>query len=244
MPELNNLYVDTHFHIDKYKDHKELYKYINYNKIFTICVTNSIEEYVSCKDSYKETKYVKFALGYNPNVIYKDKFDMDLFRKNISNVKIIGEIGLDFSNKSMANKLYQMEVLEKIFGYTYNKNKIYSIHCYKAHDELYEILKSYKIEKFIMHWFNGTKEDLVKFIKLGAYFSINVSMLKNKELKDIIQNIPKNKLLFESDGPYTKFKSQKYKPNDIYDIYEYISKEMKIENFIELININIKELFK
>ena len=39
------------------------------------------------------------------------------------------------------------------------------------------------------------------FIHLGCYFSVNASMVKNM---DVVNAIPKDRLLIESDGPYSK----------------------------------------
>ena len=50
--------IDTHFHLDFYKDHKEIYKKINELKQYTICVTNSPEVYEECQRIYFNTKYV------------------------------------------------------------------------------------------------------------------------------------------------------------------------------------------
>jgi len=33
--------IDTHFHLDFYRDHKYWYDYINQNRQYTLCVTNT-----------------------------------------------------------------------------------------------------------------------------------------------------------------------------------------------------------
>ena len=55
--------------------------------------------------------------------------------------------------------------------------------------------------------FSGNKEQLRKLIDLGCYFSINTSMLNDK-----IFLIPKDRILMESDGPFTKVNGKKYQP--------------------------------
>lgn len=70
--------IDTHFHLDFYRDHKYWYDYINQNRQYTLCVTNSPGVYHSCKRLYPETKYLKFALGFNPKSIVFEKFDKRL----------------------------------------------------------------------------------------------------------------------------------------------------------------------
>ena len=58
--------IDTHYHLDYYKNHKELYDSINELKQYTLCVTNSPGVFVSCKKIYEETTYLKFAMGFHP----------------------------------------------------------------------------------------------------------------------------------------------------------------------------------
>ena len=58
--------IDTHFHLDYYKNHEQVYKGINEKKQYTLCMTNSPGIYLSCKRIYPETKYLKFALRFHP----------------------------------------------------------------------------------------------------------------------------------------------------------------------------------
>lgn len=61
--------IDTHFHLDFYKNHNEIYNYFNNKKIYVLCVTNQPEVFETCMNIYGSSKYVKFAIGYNPKII-------------------------------------------------------------------------------------------------------------------------------------------------------------------------------
>ena len=89
--------IDTHFHLDYYENHKYWYDRINELKQYTLCVTNSPGVFHSCKRLYKETKYIKFALGYNPQQSVDEPFQQELFLHEIQGTDYIGEVGLDFS---------------------------------------------------------------------------------------------------------------------------------------------------
>ena len=99
--------IDTHFHLDFYRNHKYWYDWINLNKQYTICVTNSPQIYHSCIQLYAETNYVKFALGYNPKISIETPLTHNLFLYQLRNASYIGEVGLDFSVqfKATRNKL-------------------------------------------------------------------------------------------------------------------------------------------
>ena len=67
--------IDFHVHMDYYKDFYEKYNYYNNNRIYALGVTNLPEIYEKCISSFKKSKFVQFALGYNPQFAGTDKFN-------------------------------------------------------------------------------------------------------------------------------------------------------------------------
>ena len=132
--------IDTHFHLDFYRDHKFWYDRINELEQYTLCVTNSPEIYHSCKRLYPETKYVKFALGYNPQVSANTPFNKRLFLSQLGSTKYIGEVGLDYSAKNINSKAIQIEAFDFICQNAASHNKILSVHSRMAEKETLDIL--------------------------------------------------------------------------------------------------------
>lgn len=60
--------------------------------------------------------------------------------------------------------------------------------------------------KPILHWFTGTKEELHYAIERGFFFSVNGVMMTSKKFKSFLTSIPKERLLLETDSPFTHFK--------------------------------------
>ena len=106
--------IDTHFHLDFYREHRYWYDQINAMKQYTLCVTNSPEIYCACKKLYSETRYVKFALGYNPQVCSEMVLSRQAFLSELAKAKYIGEVGLDFSPKHIGTKIKQVDAFEFI----------------------------------------------------------------------------------------------------------------------------------
>lgn len=229
--------IDTHFHLDFYKDHKDIYKKINELKQYTICMTNSPEVYQECQKLYFNTKYLKFALGFNP----KEKHSTEsfiLFQNKFKGADYIGEVGLDFSKAYKNTKIEQIEIFSKIVEMCANVNKLLSVHLRYSEDIAIEIIKKYMPKKCIIHWFSGSEEQLKKLIGLDCYFSINANMID----KDKIKIIPRNRILIESDGPFTKVKGKKYEPVLLKEQYNLTAKFLQIENFEQLVYNNFKEI--
>jgi len=231
-------FIDAHFHLDGYKNHKTIYKLINTSQIYTLCVTNSPYIYIACKQNYIETKFVKFALGFHPRLIGKERFDEKGFEKLSENAKYIGEVGLDFSRNYVKTKNEQIRVFKKIINIAVKRNLLVSIHSVNATDELINIIKEYKLSKFILHWFKGTEEQINELSRLGAYFSVNPDQIKEKN----ILYIPKNRILVETDGPNNKLQKSIYSSSNIRQAYDVISQKLNIADLKQLCYKNFYEL--
>lgn len=231
---MSNL-IDTHFHLDCCKNHAQLYEQINREKQYTLCVTNTPQAFEKCINIYPETKYVKFALGYNPQVVAETKFNSFLFMKNLSKTRYIGEVGLDFSPNLVKYKEEQFKVFDFICKVATMNNKVLTVHSRKAEREVLEILKYNQVERAILHWYIGEEELVSKFIEQGCYFSVNNKMINSQKGMNIIRCIPKNRLLIESDMPFAN-KDKK----EIETSYERIQTLISVEQ----IRRNFKDLLK
>lgn len=228
--------IDTHFHLDYYKNHKEIYSLINELEQYTLCMTNAPGVYVSCKKMYQETKYLKFALGFHPNsenLSYKD-FNDFLYLAN--SARYIGEVGLDYSNRKALPKEFQYMVFDKIVELSAEKDKVLSVHLRRSEDDAINIIKRYYPKKCIIHWFNGSNKQLAELIELNCYFSINCNMATNKRLN--LKSIPKDRILVESDGPFSKVSNQKYNPTMLNETYNIIEEQLSLDNLRECVYNN------
>ena len=122
------------------------------------------------------------------------------------NVRAWGEIGLDF------NRMYSSaDVQEKWFVRQLeiaNSLKLPVIfHERDSNGRLLEILKSYSNYKIkgVVHCFSGTKDELEEYLALGLYIGITGILTIKKRgayLRDIVKNIPVERILIETDAPY------------------------------------------
>ena len=87
--------IDTHFHLDHYRNYFEIAKTITELEQYTICVTNSPGIFLSCKNLIPETKYLKFAIGFHPQETTLGGREIKDFMRLISSTNYVGEIGLD-----------------------------------------------------------------------------------------------------------------------------------------------------
>lgn len=87
----------------------------------------------------------------------------------------------------------------------------------------------------IFHWYSGDIKTMEKIINAGYYFSINESMTSTKKGKVIIDFIPKDRLLTETDAPFNK-------KDNIPNVIKYISITKGCSE--EFVNKQIENNFK
>lgn len=233
--------IDTHFHLDHYKDYLVKAKLISKLEQYTICVTNSPGVYRSCKNLGLESEYLKFALGYHPLESNLRKIDLQDFLRQLSFANYIGEIGLDYSSKSAMDKQLQLYSFETIVEAGSANNKVMTIHLCNAEEDAIRILRKYHPKKAIIHWYNGSAFNMDKLLEIGCFFSINSNMV-NAKVQNMYHAIPANRILVESDGPYSKVNGKKYTPEMLLASYQNIAKFYGDRDFITTVFDNFKTL--
>ena len=232
--------IDSHVHLANFKQNEEILKKLVDTRQYTLCVSNSPEEYVSLVKRKYQNKYVKLALGFHPQCSTMMKFNSLLFMKNIFTTKYIGEVGLDFSKQYVEKKIEQKKIFEFICDVASRNNKLLSVHCVQAEEDLFKIMAKTNINHAIIHWYSGKIEDAFSFINQGYYFSINIKMIKTNKFNKLIRVIPQNRILVESDAPYT-FKSEEQYLKTVKLTYDELDKfgitrKIIYNNFRKLLN--------
>lgn len=116
----------------------------------------------------------------------------------------VGEIGLDFTPHETPPQNVQIEVFIRQLDYARALDLPVLIHCRKAHEAMYDILKPYHGGiRGIMHSFSGTLELMNRFLDLGLSISFSGSVTRDtaKKYHKNAQAVPMDQLLIETDAP-------------------------------------------
>lgn len=200
--------IDTHIHLDLMDNMQLLIQEFGRSKdVGIIAVGTTPKAYMREQQFCARALNIKVGLGYHPQLVAERKNEIDLFLKYITEATYVGEIGLDFNKAFIHSKIQQIDCFRKIVrACTDEGNKILSIHSVRAARTVLDELESagtFNTCKCIMHWFTGKPNDLRRAMNDGAYFSINPRMLKTKSGQETIKSIPINRLLLETDSPFT-----------------------------------------
>ena len=192
---------DTHFHLDLQKNKSGAIREIEEKQIYTIAVTNLPDLYRK-ETNEIASKYIRFALGFHPELLHLYKKQIPLMWEFLSEARYIGEVGLDFVDTTYKEEqiAFFSELVERC---RYDSSKIITIHSRCAVKRVLEIVGDNFRFKPILHWFTGTKEELHYAIERGFFFSVNGAMMTSKKFKSFLTSIPKERLLLETDSPFT-----------------------------------------
>ena len=163
-------------------------------------LTNLPVLYEKEKQQY-DSPYIRTALGFHPELIGEYKKYIPLMWEKLSEARYIGEVGLDFTDKT-----YQADQVsffsELVQRCRKDENKIISIHSRKAEREVLDVLDDAFSFKAILHWYSGDESLLNRAVKMGCYFSVNGNMLKSRKIERMLEIVPKNRILLETDSPF------------------------------------------
>lgn len=117
----------------------------------------------------------------------------------------VGEVGVDGWVDSPEMDI-QREVFKKQVEIAAEMDRVMTVHCLKAWEELFEVMDEVAEwpGKFLMHSFGGTIELAERLMKRdGVMFSFSGYFLHERKRKvlDVFKQLPKDRILLETDAP-------------------------------------------
>lgn len=207
---------DSHSHLndEKFDDDRE-------EVIENICksgVTNFITAGYSVESSKKALEisknydFIYTTAGISPNDIPQNEDELwkelkeieDLVNKNSKKIVAIGEIGLDYYWNTENKELQKKAFIEQIK--IANKCDLpIVIHTREAVMDTLQILKDNNVlKKGVFHCCPQNRELIKEALKLGFYISFAgpITFKNSKNAEEMINLVPNDKLLIETDSPY------------------------------------------
>lgn len=265
------LLIDTHAHVNfnAYKnDGDEVIKRTLKENIWLINIGaqySTSQRAVEYAGKYNEGVYA--AVGLHPSHIHKDnlkqdkgaqeesreleEFDSEKYKKLLEHPKVVamGEIGLEYNDDvSQEAKGKQKEVLIEQLELAKQVDKPVMFHCRKAYDDLIELLTIQTQLKGVIHCFMGRWSQAEKLIDFGFYLSFNGLITYARDYDKVIEKLPLEKILLETDSPYltpAPHRDKRNEPLYVKLVAEKIAeiKKIKFEEVAEQTTKNAQKLF-
>ena len=237
---------DTHAHYDDEafdEDREQLLASFKENGIDA--VTNVAASLSSCKTTLELARNHDFmyaALGVHPSesAELSDEGLKDIetwcTERQDGKVRAIGEIGLDYYWEEPDHEtqkkwfLRQLDLAREI-------KKPVIIHSRESAKDTVDLMTEAHAEEIggVIHCYSYTKETAKTFLDMGFYFGIGgVLTFKNaKKLKEAVEYIPMDRIVFETDCPYLAPEPNRGKRNSSLNIPYVIAAMAQIKRITE-----------
>lgn len=121
-------------------------------------------------------------------------------------VRAVGECGLDF-NRDFSPRPAQEHALEEQLALACELAKPVFLHEREASERLLAILRHYRdrLPGAVVHCFTGEKRALYAYLDLDLHIGITgwiCDERRGSHLHELVREIPKGRLMLESDAPY------------------------------------------
>ena len=129
-------------------------------------------------------------------------------------VVAIGECGLDF-NRNYSPHPAQEDCFTAQLQLGLDLMKPLFLHSRDAHPRFSQIVKSMNVQRAVAHCFTGEREELRACLELGLYIGITgwiCDERRGKHLLELVREIPRDRLLVETDSPYLTPRDLKPQP--------------------------------
>ena len=251
----------SHYNDDKFNEDREKIIQDTYNSGVTkfIVAGYDIESSKKAVEISNKYDFIYSICGISPNDIPQTEMELwktikeisDFVKQNFNNkIVAIGEIGLDYywnkENKELQQKAFvkQIELANKL-------DLPIVIHSRDASIDTIDVLKDNKVKKTgVFHCCQPNQEMIRHALELGYYISFAgpITFKNAKNYVDVINMIPLNKLLIETDSPYLAPEPNRGTRNDSRNV-RYIAqkiselKEMNVEDIAKITYDNAKRVF-
>lgn len=209
-------WVDFHCHLDLYKDHAALIAECDRERVATLTVTTTPKAWPRNRDMAAGSSHVRVALGLHPQLVAERESELPLFDHYLAEARYVGEVGLDAGPRFYKSFAAQERVFEHVLrACAEHCGKILTLHSVRAVSKvLGHLERSFPAGRgrTILHWFTGTPAEARRAVALGCYFSINGEMLRSAKHRQLVESLPLDRLLTETDGPFVEQDGRPVRP--------------------------------
>lgn len=257
---------DSHSHLHFYQfdsDREEIMEKLRDFNIKTINVGTDFKESekaVKLAEKYPDLMWA--SVGLHPNDNQKEIFYFDKYKKLAESKKVvaIGECGFDYFRYSSKIEIKrQKEIFMEQIKLAEELNKPLILHCRPsaesrdAYKEAIEILKYKNLNisngNGAAHFFSGSKEIARQFLDLEFYISFTGPITFASEYRGVVEFVPLEKILVETDAPFAApvpYRGKRNEPAYVEFIVRRIAewKGLSFDKVAAQTHNNAKALFK
>jgi TatD DNase family protein len=233
--------IDTHCHVDAYADPIAVLDAARTAGIHVIAVTEDPGKYRLLRTRLGRRDGVDIALGLHPlRASTATPNDLARFLRFLPQAPWIGEIGLDFSREGKTTQKQQLKVFDTILANIQLGSRPTTVHSRGAEKETIERLAQAQVNA-ILHWYTGPLGLADDALAAGMSFSINPAMTRSKKGIALLQKLPKDRVVLETDGPFATVGNRPVYPTDLTATVRYLAHLWAVPTSIAQATINANQ---
>jgi len=211
--------IDFHCHLDLYPDHPALVDECERLGVRTLTVTTTPKAWPRNHALASQTRYVRAALGLHPQLVADRAAEVSIWESHLDETRYVGEVGLDAGPRFFRSLDQQKLVFDHVLKTCSRRGgKILTVHSIRAAKAVLDAVEAHlpaSRGRVVLHWFTGSTSEARRATDLGCYFSVNAEMLRNERAKSMIAGLPIDRVLTETDGPFTRTGDRPARPADV-----------------------------
>ena len=250
---------ESHAHYDDDafdQDREQLIETLKENKIeYVINVGASLKSTRNTIELTKKYPFFYGAVGVHPSdtaELDEESFQWPQEQCELSKIVAVGEIGLDYywdtpDHETQKKWFFRQMELAK------SKKLPMIIHSRDAAKDTLDFMKEAKADVAggVVHCFSYGKEMAREFLSMNFYLGIGgvVTFNNAKKLKEVVEYVPIEKILLETDSPYLAPVPNRGKRNSSLNL-PFVAKEiaaiknMAYDDVVAITNRNARQLFR
>jgi TatD DNase family protein len=247
---MNSNLVDFHCHLDLYPDFSAAIAEAESAGVYTLTVTTTPKAWSRNHELTREKSFVRAALGLHPQLVQERGSEFDLWERHLSETRYIGEVGIDAGPRFYRSLELQKDIFERVLKSCAREGgKILTVHSVRSATLVLDLIEQNlpgERGQVVLHWFSGSKSEARRAIKLGCYFSLNHQMMQTERGRDLVRALPRDRILTETDGPFTQVENRPSAPRDAIFAVDAIANlhAVTVSDIASQIGRNLKTLLK
>lgn len=253
------MFVDSHCHLDKLKATEQhgiaqvLQDARNAKVEHMLCIGVALDDFAQMQEIVGTHTDVSYSCGVHPLYVAKHGFaEAELAQLCArDDVVAVGETGLDYYYDK-DHIPAQQESFARHIEIANQVHKPLIIHTRDARQDTIAMLREGRAERCrgVMHCFTESMEMAEQALDLGFYISISgiVTFASAEELRDVVRNVPLERLLIETDAPWlapVPHRGKENQPAYVSHVAECVAKlkDVSVEEVAAVTRENFYQLF-
>ncbi|PIE43072.1 MAG: hydrolase TatD [Gammaproteobacteria bacterium] len=255
------MYIDSHCHLDRLnlkKYHGDLSLALEAARVrgvdTMLNVAVDLEHLDNVLAIAENHDFVYASVGVHPSTDIDEEPTVDRLVELTRHAKVIaiGETGLDYHYGADQKAVQHSRFINHLEAAKITQKPVI-VHTRDAREDTIALMQRYADTQLggVMHCFTENQEMAEQALALGFYISFSgIITFKNaQELRDLVVNIPMDRMLIETDSPYLApmpYRGKSNEPAYVVEVARQVAQiqDISVEEVAAITSANFKRLFR